>query len=232
MGGVYYHMKPKAASQAELIAASQNQPPSTTNNALSYVPDPLMSLGFKAGVGFIYSPSEMCINGDVMLEIAFTSSGGLSFVQLGGDVYCMSSRSQRSTAPVKGSILMKYDNENKVFDANANIIINAYNAVTGTGTTKFHIEPGIWYLAVGKPSSPNNVNLLGLVNATSYFMVGNSIEPASAPPPEVSSIISQSGLTANRNQSQLQNGAGPQSCHCSGNLRGPARRHRARSVAR
>ncbi len=215
MGGVYYHMKPKAASQTELIAASQNQPATTTtvttassNNALSYVPDPSTSLGFKAGVGFIYSPSEMCINGDVMFEIAFTSSGGLKFVQLGGDVYCMSSRSQRATAPIKGTILMKYDNENKVFDANANIIINAYNAVTGTGTTKFHIEPGIWYLAVGKPSSPNNVNLLGLVNATSYFMVGNSIEPALAPPPEVSSIISQSGLAVNRNQSQLQSGAG------------------------
>ena len=207
MGGVYYHMRPNVTTEQQLIAASKNQPV-TASNALSYVPDQNMSLGFKAGVGFIYSPSEVTINGDVMLEILFTSSGGLSFVSLTGDVYCMSKVNQRPTAPVIGHIIIKYDNENKTFDANAVIIVNAYNSITGTGTCKFHIEPGIWYMSVGKPSSPMNVNVLNLVTAQSYFMVGNQIEPALAPPPEVSSIINQSGLNANRNQSALQTGAG------------------------
>lgn len=207
MGGVYYHMKPNVTTEQQLIAASKNQNVTSTN-ALSYVPDPNMSLGFKAGVGFIYSPSEVTINGDVMLEILFTSSGGLSFVSLTGDVYCMSKVSERPTAPVIGHIVVKYDNENKTFDANAVINVNAYNSITGIGVVKFHIEPGIWYLSVGKPSSPMNVNVLNLVTAQSYFMVGNQIEPALAPPPEVSSIISQSGLNANRNQSALQSGAG------------------------
>lgn len=207
VGGVYYHMTPNNASQQQLINASKTMTAGSLN-ALSYVPDQNTGVGFKAGVGFIYSPSEKTVNGDVMLEIAFTTSGGLSFVKLTGDVYCMATRDERPTAPVKGNITVQFDAVNKVFDANATILINAYNAITGTGTTKFHIEPGIWYVSVGKPSSPNNVNILNLVNATAYFMVGNQIEPAQAPPPEVSSIISQSGLDANRDQSQLQSGAG------------------------
>lgn len=208
VGGVYYHMTPMLNSQSQFINASKTLPVTGSNNALAYTPDPNMGLGFKGGVGFHYSPSEKTVNGDVMLEIAFTSSGGLSFVKLTGDVYCMATVAERPTAPVKGNVTIQFDAENKVFDANATIWINAYNAITGTGSTKFHIEPGIWYVSVGKPSSPNNINILNLVNATSYFMVGNSIEPAQAPPPEVSNIISQSGLQANRNQSQLQSGQG------------------------
>ncbi|MGZ3931757.1 MAG: hypothetical protein ACXVP0_10405, partial [Bacteroidia bacterium] len=142
MGGLYYHMSPQNASQTQLIAASQNMP-AASSNALTYIPDPSVSLGFKAGVGFIYSPSEAALNGDVMLEVAFTSSGGLSFIKLSGDVYTMATVSERPKAPVKGSVVIQYDAVNKVFDANANIIINAYNAITGTGTSKFHIEPGI-----------------------------------------------------------------------------------------
>jgi hypothetical protein len=207
MGGAYYHMKPQNASQAQLIAASKNQP-ATATNALSYVPDPTMGVGFKAGVGFIYSPSETVINGDVMIEIAFTTSGGLSFVKLSGDLYSMCTRSERPTAPVWGNVVIQYDAENKVFDETAVVNISAYNTITGTAVQKFHIEPGIWYMSVGKPSSPANVNVMNMVNAQSYFMVGNQIEPALAPPPEVSNIISQSGLNANRNQSQLQTGKG------------------------
>lgn len=206
VGGVYYHMTPKNSSEQELISASKNM--NATSSGLEYIPSEAAGLGFKAGVGFIYSPSEKTVNGDVMFEIAFTSSGGLSFVKLTGDVYFMAERSERAKAPVTGHIVVQFDAVNKVFDANATILINAYNAITGSGTTKFHIEPGIWYVSIGKPSSPNTINIVGLVTATSYFMVGNQIEPALAPPSEVSGILSQAGLQANRNQSQLQSGAG------------------------
>jgi hypothetical protein len=207
MGGVYYHMKPSVTTEEQLIMASKNQPVTATN-ALSYVPDPLMGLGFKAGVGFIYSPSETTINGDVMLEVLFTSSGGLSFISLTGDVYCMAKVSERAKAPVTGHIIIKYDNENKTFDANAIIDINAYSVVTGHGLTKFHIEPGIWYLSVGKPSSPTTISILGKVNATSYFMVGNAIELAPSPPPEILNIINQGASLPPRDNSSLSTGSG------------------------
>lgn len=207
VGGVYYHMRPNITSQQGYINASLSLA-TGTNNANSYIPDPLMGIGFKGGVGFKYTPSEKSLNGDVMLEIAFTSSGGLSSIKLTGDLYCMATISERPTAPLKGNVLIQYDAENRIFDANTIVTINAYNAITGSGTIKFHIDPNVWYVSVGKPSNPVNVNLLNLVNATSYFMVGNQIEPALAPPPEINSIIGQSGLVTNRNQSQLQSGAG------------------------
>lgn len=207
VGGVYNHMRPQLTSQQQYVAATAGVS-STTNTPLSYVPDNTMGFGFKAGVGFIYTPSEKTANGDVMLEVSFTSSGGLNTVNLSGDVYIMATRQDRPTAPVKGNIVIQYDAINKVFDANATITVNAYNAITGSGTTKMHFEPAYWYVSVGKPSSPVNVNILNLVNATSYFMVGSQIEPALAPPPEINSILGQSGLVSNRNQSQLQSGAG------------------------
>jgi hypothetical protein len=207
MGGVYYHMKPSASTQEQLINASKGMPVNATN-ALSYVPDNSYSLGFKAGVGFIYSSSETVINGDVMLEVLFTSSGGLAFVSLKGDVYSMCQVSERPTTPVRGNIVVIFDNENKTFDANANIFINAYSVVTGEGSMKFHIEPGSWYLSVGKPSNPNTIRILNQVNATAYFMVGNAIEPANAPPPEIQAILGSGTNLPPRDNTSLSQGSG------------------------
>lgn len=207
MGGLYYHMSPMNSTQAQLINASVNQS-ATQSNALSYVPDENMGIGFKAGVGFKYTPSAKTANGDVMLEVAFTSSGGLGFIKLGGDIYIMAEPNERPKAPIKGSILVVFDAVNSVFDANASIVINAYNVVTGTGSTKIHIEPGMWYVCAGKPNSPNNINILGQVNATSYFMVGNSIEPASSPPQEILDIIGQGASLPERDNNSLASGSG------------------------
>ncbi len=207
MGGLYYHMSPMNSSQSQLINSSQNQS-ATQTNALSYVPDENISVGFKAGVGFKYTPSAKTANGDVMLEVAFTSSGGLGFIRLGGDVYIMAAPHERPKAPIKGSILIQFDAVNSVFDANASIVINAYNVVTGTGSTKIHIEPGLWYVCAGKPNSPNMISVLGQINATSYFMIGNSIEPASSPPQEILDIINQGAQVPARDANALTTGSG------------------------
>lgn len=206
MGGVYYHMKPNLTTDRQLINASASQQ-STATKALSYVPDPLMGLGFKAGVGFMYSTTETVFNGDVMLEILFTNSGGLSFVSMKGDMYSMCTRSERGNAPVWGSTEMIYDNENKIFDANADVKINAYSVVTGEGSAKFHLElkPGKWYMSVGKPSNPNSIRILNQVKATSYFMVGNAIEPAASLPQEVQGLVNKLPV---RDNSALSEGSG------------------------
>lgn len=210
MGGLYYHMSPKGASEAELINASKNQPPlsTTQTNALSYVPDPNMGVGFKAGVGFKYTPSAKTANGDVMLEIAFTSSGGLSFVKLNGDVYIMAEPNERAKAPIIGHIAVNFDAQQSAFDAQATIIINAYNAVTGTGFTKVHIDPSDWYVCVGKPSNRNYISIYNKVNATSYFMIGNAVEPASAPPAQILAILGNGTNLPERNGNALTSGAG------------------------
>ncbi|MBP7810680.1 MAG: hypothetical protein KA163_15415, partial [Bacteroidia bacterium] len=155
-----------------------------------------------------YSPSERVLNGDVMLEVLFTGSGGLASVSLKGDLYSMCEVPERPTAPVRGNIVVIFDNENKTFDANANIFINAYSAVKGEGSMKFHIEPGSWYLSVGKPSNPNTIRILNKVNATAYFMVGNAIEPANAPPPEIQAILGSGTNLPPRDNTSLSQGSG------------------------
>jgi hypothetical protein len=207
MGGLYYHMRPQNATQAELIAASKNQT-SVMTNALSYVPDNTISIGLKAGVGYQYTTSAKAANGDVMLEVAFTSSGGLGFVKLAGDIYIMAEPADRVKAPIKGNILVTLDAENQVFDAAANINVNAYNAITGSGSAKFHIEPGLWYLAVGRPTQPLSLNLMNIVQASAYFMVGNSIEQPANPPSEVLAIVGNAGLNDRRDGEKLATGSG------------------------
>jgi len=207
MGGLYYHMRPQNATQEQLIAASKNQTPVMTN-ALSYIPDNTISIGLKAGVGYQYTTSAKAANGDVMLEVAFTSSGGLSFVKLAGDVYIMAEPVDRAKAPIKGNISILLDAENQVFDASANINVNAYNAITGNGSAKFHIEPGLWYLAVGRPTQPLSLNLMDIVQASAYFMVGNSIEQPANPPSEVLAIVGNAGLNDRRDGEVLATGSG------------------------
>lgn len=207
MGGMYYHMSPQNSSQAQMISASQSMG-SSTQAALMYVPDPNTGLGFKAGVGYKFSASEKAANGDVMLEVNFTSSGGLGMVSLTGSLYIMCNVSDRNQAPVIGNVSIVFDAVNQVFDATASVNINAFNSITGSGTAKVHFEPSIWYVCVGKPSNPVTLNLLNLVTAQSYFMIGNSIEQPATPPAEVLAIVGQYGLNNLRDGEVLANGAG------------------------
>lgn len=207
MGGLYYHMTPLNAGQTELINASVTQPSNPTS-ALKYTPNINTYLGFKAGVGFKYTPSEKTANGDVMLEIAFTSSGGLSFVKLGGNIYFLTPPAEKDKSSIKGSVTIQYDVQNKIFHADADTKLSAYgNKLSGDCKAQVHIEPTLWYACIGKPSAQNTINIMGKANANTYFMAGNSIEPAAQPPSQLSGLFPY-GYTGSRNSSLLDNGTG------------------------
>ncbi len=207
IGGLYYHMAPNKSTETEFIGMAQNFT-GVTGNALSYIPNSNISVGLKAGVSYEFSANEVPYNGDLMFEINFTNSGGLGVVSLSGDVYSMVTTAQRPKAPVKGKMIMNFDAQNKIFDALASVTINSYQMITGTGYFKIHIDPQIWYLCVGKPSAPNNINFAGLANMPSYFMVGNSIELPMPPPSSISSLSGFPSFYGNRNTTQLQNAGG------------------------
>jgi hypothetical protein len=162
----------------------------------------------KAGVGYKFTPNERPFNGDLMLEINFTSSGGLGTIKLSGDIYAISTISQRNNAPIKGKVEMIYDQPNHTFDALALVNINSYNAITGTGYFKIHLDPNVWYLCVGRPSNPNNINILNLVTAPSYFMVGNQIDPPMPLPEQIRTNPNMASIYGVRNNSQLQSAQG------------------------
>jgi len=193
MGGMYYHMSPQNASQSQLINASQSMS-SSTQAALTYIPDPSIGLGFKAGVGYKFAANAKVANGDVLLEVNFTSSGGLGMIRLDGSLFIMSDVPDRNQAPVQGGVSIVFDAVNQIFDATASININAFNFVTGSGVARIHIGSGDWYVCVGKPSTPVYINIAGIVTAQSYFMIGNDIEQPANPPAEVIAIVGQYGL--------------------------------------
>jgi hypothetical protein len=207
IGGLYRHMTPNRTSQSEFIALKQNFS-GVAGTALNYTPNERAAMGFKAGVGYEFSHNDLPFNGDLMLEIGFTSSGGLGVISLSGDVYSLASVSQRQKAVVKGKIALSYDAENRIFDALAQVNLNAYQLITGIGYLKVHIDPETWYLCVGRPSAPNSINFLNLITAPSYFMVGNHIDPPMPPPAEVAANSAVAAVLGNRDASKLQRAAG------------------------
>ncbi|MDP3567396.1 hypothetical protein [Sediminibacterium sp.] len=207
IGGLYYHMNTNKTTESDFISLNQNFN-SVAGNALTYVPSQTTSIGLKAGISYEFLANEVPYNGDLMLDVNFTNSGGLGVVSLAGDVYSMVTINQRPKAPIKGKMAMTYDAQNRIFDALASVNINSYQVITGTGYFKIHIDPQVWYLCVGKPSTPNNISFLGLVNVPSYFMVGNSLESPMAPPAQVAANAGVAGVLGNRNLTQLQSAGG------------------------
>lgn len=178
MGGLYYHMSQPVGNTGNLYTSAFNStaPP-------NYIPDPNIGLGFKAGVTIGMAGKEDSFNADVALEVQFNSSsngGGLSLIKFTGDGFMMTSIEDRkgktyTQVPVGAFAFIQYDFNNTVFHAILNVAID-YNGVSGSLPSVFHVDPIDWYVYIGTPTIRGNLTILG-VGATSYFMVGNKIEP-------------------------------------------------------
>jgi len=206
-GGLYYHMRPQNNSVSACLS-NMATPPLTGNTFQEYYPDAALGIGFRAGVGFKYS-SEKTFNGDLMLDVSFNSNGGLNMIRLDGNAYFMSTIAERQTkpAPVYANAAIFYDHVNKVFDASLSATINT-QAITGYAPAKIHVDPELWFVCVGKPSTPAFVNLAGIASASAYVMAGNQLEPMPPPFPIVAALVSQTGLDQQRNAEALANASG------------------------
>lgn len=206
-GGLYYHMRPEHNSVSACLT-NMNTPPIPGNTFQEYYPDVSLGIGFRAGVGFKYA-SEKTFNGDLMLDVSFNSNGGLNMIRLDGNAYFLSTISERQTkpAPVSANAAIFYDHVNKVFDASLNATINT-PAIHGYAPSKIHVDPEIWLVCVGKPSTPAYVNLAGIASASAYVMAGNQLEPMPPPFPIVANLVSQTGLDQQRNAEALANASG------------------------
>ncbi len=198
IGGVYYHMQPNKTTETELVSLSQNFN-NVSGNALTYIPSPTVALGIKMGATGEFVPNESVFNGDFLLDIHFTSHGGLGAISLAGNVYSMAKISNKINAPLKGRMVMTFDPQTKAFDALAQVNIVVYRIISGNGYLKVHFDPKVWYVCAGRPSAPNNIKILNIVEAPSYFMTGNTLENAWQLPAPFSS---------NRDAARLTNGSG------------------------
>jgi hypothetical protein len=188
MGGLYYHMK--QPGNGVNLASGLYSP--VFGSAQTYIPDKMVSIGFKAGITIGTMGSPKPFNGDVAIEVQFNSNGGLNFIKATGDVFFMTDIAERMSKPINeipisGSMLMMYDNVNKSFHAVLGVQVH-YDPINGGGQTILHFEPGKWYVCVGKPSNRCWVDISSL-HLDAYFMVGNSIEPMPPLPSEVVSLF-------------------------------------------
>ena len=205
MGGLYYKMRPAVsnlASQLYLPAFSSGQ---------NYIPDSTIALGLKGGVTLGAYPTEEVINGDVAMEINFTSSGGLGNMKFTGTAFMFVKIADRVpipkvSTPVKISLIVDYDFQNKVFYALLSTDVNV-PAARAHGQAEIYIDRNSWYICFGKPQNRVNVDALGIGIISGYFMLGNEIEPVPPPPYQVANIFGH-GFADTRDKVKLKGGSG------------------------
>ncbi|MBX7094063.1 MAG: hypothetical protein K1X56_05035 [Flavobacteriales bacterium] len=208
IGGVSHKMRPTRTNAAQSNLVLYN-PPATPRTQL-YFPDPGYGTIFRAGAGLAFSPNEKSFNGDVMLEVAFNSNGGLDQVSLNGNGYFLSSVAERQQKPasVYGTVSLLYDVPEKTFDASMQASLRVPNAVQGNASVHMHFDPQNWSVAIGRPTQPAQVNVLNFASANAYFLMGKNLEPMAPVPSLVQPLVSSNQLDAMRNPQALEDASG------------------------
>ncbi len=116
MGGLYYHMRPATVNQAASLYTA------AFGNAQNYIPDSTKGTGVKAGVTLGTYPGNEVFNGDVALEVLFTSSGGLGTIKFSGSAFMFVKINDRvptlkASTPVKVGFSLIYDHQNDIMHA-------------------------------------------------------------------------------------------------------------------
>ncbi len=122
----------------------------------------------------------------------------------------------KSQSPLTASILMKYDNTSKIFNANLKAFLDA-GVMYGIGDNKKLVDASArfgdrdWYLHMGTPSSRCGVEVLNLLKLNGYFMLGNQIPGLPMPPENVLSGLTdaqRARFTARHGSDSLASGKG------------------------
>lgn len=207
MGGIYYHMHRPGNLPLENQLYT-----SAFGTASAYVPDANTSLGIKAGVTIGTSGSPKPCNGDVALEMNFNSSGGISLLQLSGNVFFMTGISERLNKPLNeipatASMVMQYDFQNNALHAVMGTQIHL-PGVTASGQSMLHYDANSWYIYIGRPQTRITVNVAGIASFNAYFEAGNVLDPMPPPPSTVTQVVNTNGLGNQRNENALSNAGG------------------------
>jgi len=171
--GVYsrMNMTPPAVFNPTTAAAS-------TFGGATFTPDQTVSIGFKVKAIVATTPKEETFNGSVALGAEFNSSGGMNFIDIDGLFNCGAKIGQESQAFANGSLIVRYDFPQKIFDMKATLNMN--NDVVKTINplhAHFYIDglKNEWAFTCGVPDTLNTVRLLDAFNVSEYLMFGNKI---------------------------------------------------------
>ena len=193
-GGAWYHMSavndtpgaaslegdPNSAKDFELDA------PGKSSSGIVYEPRPDIAFGMKATIVLGTMPTPKAFNGDITLSIEFFEGGGLKKVGFIGNGYFVQALDPKNR-PGDGAVIVAtanflYDNEFKRFDGLISMTFNVAagdaKLITGGGDAAFHVSKDKWFIKFGTPDNPLGLNVLNLLEISTYFMAGkNSLGP-------------------------------------------------------
>ncbi|MDP3930334.1 MAG: hypothetical protein Q8R57_15040 [Bacteroidota bacterium] len=162
-GGAYYNMKPISA----LVAGK---------STISFQPQKGTSgFNLKATIGTY--PKVETFNMDADINGTFTQGNGLVKITFNGDFYVAASIPKRSTAKIKGNVIVDYDFTVKEFNLFANVHVNAPPITTpAPANLSLNIKgkENLWYFNFGRPSQTNTV-IINNFNVYEYLMFGNNL---------------------------------------------------------
>ncbi|MFP4025343.1 MAG: hypothetical protein ACLFVR_12530 [Thiohalospira sp.] len=231
-GGVFHHMR-----QLD-IGEEFGSTLGTSVSGVVYRPDREVLIGIKASVGLILNSAETVFNGDATLEVTFNHGGGLRTIDFQGNANFITSslpgpaaqlsalrdqidgmtkgenpkRSSSSALSAQISINMNFPE--KTLHANMKVYVNVADVIRGVGPgdlageSVMHFSPGEWYIHVGSPDNPVGLEVIGILQLQSYFMVGDYIPGSPPPPDEVSRILGDIDLDYMEEENQLSSGRG------------------------
>jgi hypothetical protein len=216
-GGAYYHMQRNTPTDVQMSKKTNSPPtsPGVTYSGISYKPNKDISLGLKAKVIIGTQPSPNAFNGCVAFGLEFTSSNGLSKVYFEGDGRFMTEVTSTGTnAKVRAQIKIDYSIDQNELSGYADAFIYVVDAIKGSGKNnlagrvEFYFAKSKWHIYIGTPSSPVNVTLMGVLTATSYFMVGTELPDFPNLPANVASLSKNVNFSNLRSESLAKSGGG------------------------
>jgi hypothetical protein len=222
MGGASYKMVRQQPLEPDFseMGNSETATSDKQEDYLVYIPDGNAGIGFLAGVSLVVA-NDNAINADVMFEVMFNKGGGLKYIRFDGSAFFMTPTKSRGrvsggkapAATVLAQMSMLFDNDNDVFHSNLKTyvnlgIINGVGPNGLVGEAVIHVDRNNWYTYIGRPSAMFGVNILGILTAQTYFMVGTKVDNLPLPPSEVREIFGDIDLSLMRDDLAAAGGKG------------------------
>jgi hypothetical protein len=214
-GGAYQRMRREVPSgepklenpDANTVKKDNSLEPGVTLSGVRYIPDPNMGLGLKASVIFGSTGKPNPYNGELGLEVAFTTDGGVGMVGINGRLLFTNPIEERfsENVPIKATIDITYYVQEKTLSCGAEVMVNLPSGVKGGGQLSIYVSPSTWYYYVGHPNNRLSLNLMGIADITSYMMIGNKIPPMPTLP-EI--ILRNLQVVDQRNETDMRDGKG------------------------
>ncbi len=196
-GAAFYHMSMSNPPSYESLTSSGGSSADGVGQSLTnavYTPDNGALFGFNAKL-LLGPPVGNAYKALVEFGATINTSGGISEMHLGGDLYVMTQSSTRSDAPIWAHLLISYDFEHNILDGNFEIYINvADGAIKGiddglAGWMHIYSSPDTWFIKIGEPDRRVGVNIANIFTCGSYFMVGLGLPGMPPLPEKIASVL-------------------------------------------